>query len=141
MRREAEIETALKEGKRYDVIAKELRVSTKTIAKVAKKMSELSPIKAVEMFEQGKSAIDVVKETNEDITKIANWYKSWVDAVEAEIKYEGLKEKHERIKEIKEEQSIAEEALKHEGVITQEHEEGKGETSIEHYRKMLVKKG
>jgi len=107
---ESEIEKALRGGKRYDTIAKELRVSTKTIAKVAKRMDELSPAKAIEMFEQGKSAVDVVRETNEDITKVANWYKSWVEAAEYRIKYEtSLKEKYEQIKAVEEEQRIAEE--------------------------------
>jgi len=76
---EAHIQKALLQGRRYDAIAKELRVSTKTIAKVAKEIREISPTRVFEMFDNGITPWDVVKKTNADPTKINEWFKAWVE--------------------------------------------------------------
>ena len=80
---EAKIEELLSEGTRWNVIAKTLHVSNRTIAKVSKRMDEpTSPPPSVsevfEMFDDGKEPTDVVKETNADPTKIREWFNEWL---------------------------------------------------------------
>lgn len=76
--KEALIETALRRGEGYNAIAKELRVSAKTIAKVAKRMNEVSPKQALDMFEKGISPMEIVKRYNSDPKTIAEWCQAWV---------------------------------------------------------------
>ena len=81
--KEAEIEKALLEGERWNVIAKTLHVSVRTIAKVAKRMREVSPSKVFNMFEKGFSPMRVVIETNKDPATITEWFKEWIEMKKA----------------------------------------------------------
>lgn len=76
--KEAEIEKALLQGKRWNVIAKTLHVSNRTIAKVAKRMKEVSPSQAFKMFEEGASPMQVVVVTNEKPATIRSWFEDWL---------------------------------------------------------------
>lgn len=75
--KEAEIEKALLEGTRWNIIAKTLHVSNRTIAKVAKRLNELSPSQVFKMFEKGDSPIDIVIKTNGEPKKITEWFEEW----------------------------------------------------------------
>ncbi len=81
---EQEIEKALLEGARWNVIAKTLHVSNRTIAKVSKRMNEVKspppPASQVfTMFEKGTSPMDIVKDTNADPEIILEWFDAWLN--------------------------------------------------------------
>ena len=76
---EAQIEKALLRGERWNVIAKTLHVSNRTIAKVSKRLGELSPSQVFKMFDEGRSPIDIVMKTNQDPAKIKQWFKDWIE--------------------------------------------------------------
>ena len=81
---EIEIEKLLSEGERWSVIAKTLRVSNRTISKVAKRMSEpfVPPPPASQvftMFEKGTSPMEIVKESNANPVEIEKWFEAWLE--------------------------------------------------------------
>ncbi len=91
--KEAEIEEALLEGKRWNVIAKELHVSNRTIAKVSKRMKEVSPSQVFKMFDEGSSPMKVVVETNKDPTEVMEWFKAWLEMNEDWRSWQELSER------------------------------------------------
>jgi len=86
---ERQIKESLSQGERWNVIAKTLHVSNRTIAKVSKKMNEATssppPVSEVfTMFEGDngnppKTPTDIVKEFNADPEIIEKWFNAWLN--------------------------------------------------------------
>ena len=77
------------QGKTYSEIISELEVSPRTIAKVAKRMREPSPSSILEMFEQGLTPIDIVRELDCDFGYLTKLHTDWVTVYENMKRLEG----------------------------------------------------
>lgn len=87
------IHEALLKGKRYDVIAKELGVSVKTITKVSKKIGSVSSLRVVQMLEQGKTPLQIMEAMQTDIKSVKQLWDDWAPmydkAKQTEAEHEG----------------------------------------------------
>jgi len=95
---EVEIEKMLRKGERWNVIAKTLHVSKRTILKVSKRLNEktstISASDVFTMFKQDKPPEDIVTEHNADPATIRQWLDDWLYVNETWRKYQEAKGKH-----------------------------------------------
>ena len=98
--KEAQIKTLLSEGERWNVIAKTLHVSKRTILKVSKRMNEETSIvpasEVFKMFEENKSPADIVKEFNADPETMEKWLNVWLRSNKTWREWQDMARAHEK---------------------------------------------